>query len=124
MHILTSSEERDRLLLRIAIAGAFLYPPIAAISDPYSWIGYFPRFVTGLPIPAILILHTFGLLEVVIAFWILWGRKIWLPSIAAAGLLLAIVIFNLGDINVLFRDVALAVAALALAFMPEPYTKV
>jgi len=124
MHILTSSAERGRLLLRIAIAGAFLYPPIAAISDPYSWIGYFPRFVTGLPIPAILILHTFGLLEVVIAFWILWGRKIWLPSIAAAGLLLAIVIFNLGDINVLFRDVALAVAALALAFMPEPYTKV
>jgi len=123
MPILTSSAGRSRLLLRVAIAFAFLYPPIAALSDPYSWIGYFPRFITSLPISSVLILHAFGLLEVVIAFWILSGRRIQVPCIAAAGLLLVIVAFNFGDIGVLFRDIALAVAALALAFMPEPLSK-
>ncbi len=119
-----TSAARGRLLLRLGIALAFLYPPIAALSDPYSWIGYFPRFVTTLPVNPLIILHAFGLLEVIIAFWILWGRRIQLPSLAAAALLLAIVAVNFGDIDVLFRDVALALAALALAFMPEPSEKV
>jgi hypothetical protein len=119
-----TSASRARFFLRLAIAFAFLYPPISAISDPNSWIGYFPRFVLALPIPAVVILHAFGLIEVVIAFWILYGRKVQLPSLAAAALLLGIVVFNFGDIGVLFRDVALAMAALALAFIPEPSNKV
>lgn len=103
------------LLLRVAIAVSFLYPPIAAIFDPFSWIGYFPAFVTALPVSDVVLLHIFGVLEVIIALWILSGRHIFYPSVIAAGLLIGIIIFNFAQIDVLFRDVGLALVAIALA---------
>lgn len=107
------------LLLRLGVAFAFLYPPINAVLDPYSWIGYFPSFLKDIA-PEMLLLHTFGLLEVALGLWILSGKRIFYPSLAAAGILLAIVAVNLGDFQVLFRDLSIAAAALALAAMRRP----
>ena len=103
------------LLLRLGVAFAFLYPPIAALSDPMSWIGYFPPFILDLPLDPLVILHGFGVIEVIIALWILSGWKIFLPSLAATVMLLAIVVWNLNQFDVLFRDLSLAAMSLALA---------
>lgn len=105
------------LLLRAAIAFSFLYPPIAALSDPDAWTGYFPGFILALGIDSLTLLHVFGALEGVIALWILFGRKVFFPSIVAAVLLMAIVVLNGIQFPILFRDVSIALAALALAFM-------
>ena len=102
------------LLLRVGVAFAFLYPPINALFDPYSWLGYFPTFMHGI-LPDALLLHGFGAVEVALALWILSGRNIFLPSAAATLMLLAIVLFNLQDFQVVFRDVSLAAMAAALA---------
>src|SRR3989344_5102673 len=102
------------LLLRLGVAFAFLYPPIAALSDPMSWIGYFPPFILDLPLDPLVILHGFGVIEVIIALWILSGWKIFLPSLAATVMLLAIVVWNLNQFDVLFRDLSLAAMSLAL----------
>lgn len=110
-------------LLRVGIAFAFLYPPISALSDPVAWSGYFPPFIQSLPIDIEILLHLFGVLEIAIALWILRARRLRIPSFLAAGLLLAIVVFNFNDFGILFRDVSLAFAALALAFLPEPGTQ-
>ena len=99
------------LLLRLAVACSFAYPPIAALFDADSWIGYFPAFLPS----SILVLHLFGAIELIIALWILFGRRILIPSVIAALLLLAIVVFNLNQFDILFRDIAIALAALALA---------
>ncbi len=107
------------LLLRLGVAFAFLYPPVNAIIDPYSWVGYFPSFVRDLG-PEMAILHIFGVIEVIIGLWILSGRKVFLPSVAATVMLLAIVVFNLGDFQVLFRDLSIAAMALSLALMHRP----
>jgi uncharacterized membrane protein YphA (DoxX/SURF4 family) len=107
-------------LLRVGIAAAFLYPPISALSDPIAWSGYFPAFIQGLPIDSSLLLHAFGAVEVLIALWLIWGRHLRIPAVLATLMLLAIVVFNLNDFSILFRDVSLALAALALAFLPEP----
>lgn len=115
-----SSYRIGHFLVRAGIAFSFLYPPFAALTDPIAWSGYFPIFVQSLPLETTLLLHAFGVLEVGIALWLLWGRSIRIPSILAAVLLLSIVLVNLNDLGVLFRDVALALAALALAFLPEP----
>jgi uncharacterized membrane protein YphA (DoxX/SURF4 family) len=104
-------------LLRAGVAFAFLYPPLNAIGDPNSWIGYFPSFVHGY-VPDEVLLHTFGVIEVIIALWILSGWKIFWPCCIAAAMLVAIVVFNLPQLQVLFRDLAIAMAALALAFLP------
>lgn len=102
------------ILLRVGVAFSFLYPPYAALRDPDGWIGYFPSFLNGVGDPVVL-LHTFGVVEVVLAIWILSGWKVVCPALAAAGILIAIVVFNLPQFEVLFRDLSIAAAALALA---------
>lgn len=102
------------LLLRIGVAFAFLYPPIDALFNPDSWIGYFPKFIHGIA-PDLVLLHGFGLIEVIIAIWVLSGRKIFWPSLAAGLMITTIVLFNLGNFEILFRDLSIAAMAFALA---------
>lgn len=102
------------LVLRVGVAFAFLYPPINALVDPQSWIGYFPSFVHGY-VPDMVLLHGFGLVEVAIALWILSGKRIFIPSALAALLLLAIVVLDASEFQILFRDLSIAAAAAALA---------
>lgn len=114
--------------LRIALAFAFLYPALDALLDPTSWLGYFPSFATGLfhiiSIPLkwsdMVLLHGFGLLEVALALWVLIGTRVKVPATLMAIILLAIVALNLNpsDFSVLFRDISIAFAAIALALFP------
>jgi len=113
-------------LLRISLAFAFLYPAINAFFDPTSWLGYFPAFVTRafhviaipLKLSDVVLLHSFGFVEIILALWVLFGRRVQIPAGVMAFMLLAIVAFNLDPSNfsVLFRDVSIALAALALVF--------
>jgi uncharacterized membrane protein YphA (DoxX/SURF4 family) len=107
-------EKISNLLLRVGVAFAFLYPPFNALSNPDSWIGYFPKFIHGLASDAVL-LHGFGVIEVIIAFWILLGKKIFWPSLVATLMLIVIVLANPSNFEVLFRDLSIAAMALALA---------
>ncbi|RJQ34323.1 hypothetical protein C4556_02875 [Candidatus Parcubacteria bacterium] len=102
------------IALRAGVAFAFLYPPINALFDPYAWIGYFPPFVKGF-IPDLTLLHIFGAVEVILALWILSGWRIFWPSLTAGGMLLGIVVFNMPNFQVLFRDISIAAMSLALA---------
>ena len=108
-------ERNHTLLLRVAIAFAFLYPPIDSIFHPDTWISFFPQFVLG-HVPDTTLLLGWGAVEVVIALWILSGKKIFLPSLAAALLLCMIVLFNLSLFEIVFRDLALALVAATLAW--------
>lgn len=103
------------ILLRIGVAFSLLFPPIAALSDPYSWIGYFPGFLVTLAAGQdMLLLHAFGILEVLLALWILFDKRIVIPSALTAIMLLAIVAFNLPLFDTLFRDISIAFMAGAL----------
>ncbi len=108
----------SQLLLRIGIAISFLYPPFDGLTNPNNWIGYFPAFITAFPIAPLTLLHGFEIIEVILAAWILSGWRIRLPSLIAALMLIAIVVFNLNQFSILFRDVTIALAALALAAFP------
>lgn len=118
-----SQQKIAYLLLRLGVGFAFLYPPIDALFNPDSWLGYFPRFAHAaaqyVGIPDLVLLHSFGAVEVVLALWILSGWRVFWPSLAAAVMLCAIVIFNPSQFEVLFRDLSLAVAALALALFAK-----
>src|SRR3989344_8732086 len=104
------------LLLRVGVAFAFLYPAISAYFTPDSWIGYFPSFLLDAAAgKELLLLHVFGAVEIVIALWILSGKKIFLPSALATLMLIGIVVFNFSQMEVVFRDLAIATASAALA---------
>lgn len=107
-------------LVRLGVAFAFLYPPIAEISDPNSWFSYFPRFIRDLPLSPSLLLTGFGLIEAGIAVWILSGNKIRVPAALAGAILVAIVAFNVATFDVVFRDLSIAAMAVALVFWPNP----
>jgi cobalamin biosynthesis protein CobD/CbiB len=112
-------EQRSTVLLRIAIAFAFLYPPFDSYFHPLSWISFFPPFMQG-HVSDGMLLFGWGVLEVIIAVWILSGKKIFIPSLAATILLLAIVAFNLTMFEIVFRDVSLALVAATLAWWSYP----
>src|SRR3989344_579585 len=109
------------LLFRIGVAFAFLYPPISALLNPAAWVGYFPpSFLDLFSGQELFLLHSFGIFEVLIALWILSGKKIFVPSAVATLSLLAIVAFNFSQIDVVFRDLSIAAAAAALAVQNYP----
>ena len=105
--------------LRISVAFAFLYPPYAALMDPTSWLSYFPHWMlttaAGWGIPNLVVLHGFGVVEVIIALWILSGWRMYIPGTLAVVILALIVILDAGDFEILFRDVSIALAAGSLA---------
>ncbi|NQV93489.1 hypothetical protein HQ403_03290 [Candidatus Kaiserbacteria bacterium] len=101
-------------LLRIGVGFAFLYPPISALANPYAWVGYFPLFVTNIFPDAIILLHIFGIIEVIIGLWILSGKHIFIPSAVGALMLFGIVAFNFSQMDVLFRDIPILLMAVAL----------
>ncbi|MBI5003924.1 hypothetical protein HZC00_02430 [Candidatus Kaiserbacteria bacterium] len=116
---------RDRvadLVLRAGVAFAFLYPPISAFVDPNAWIGYFPKFLLGF-VPDPVLLHGFGSIEVIIALWILSGKRIFIPACIAMLMLVAITVFNLTSFQVVFRDLSIAAMALALAILHMPHKR-
>ena len=106
------------LLMRLAVAFSFLYPAVSAWFDPDAWIGYFPGFLLNLAgTNSELLLHAWGLLEIALALWIVFGKLVYIPSAIAAIALIAVVIANPGQFPILFRDISIALAAASLALI-------
>jgi uncharacterized membrane protein YphA (DoxX/SURF4 family) len=108
------------LILRIGLAFAFLYPAISAIFNPFAWIGYFPQFAHTLIPNDTLLLHLFGAVETIIGLWLLSGKKVFYPSAVAAIMLFFIVVFNLPQMDVVFRDISILAMAIALMVLHRP----
>jgi hypothetical protein len=84
-----------------------------AICDPVSWLLYFPSFLKD-NIPHIPLSLTFAGGELILAIWIILGKRIFIPSILTSILLLSIILFNLDKFHVLFRNIAILSATIAL----------
>ncbi|OHA17379.1 MAG: hypothetical protein A3G52_03750 [Candidatus Taylorbacteria bacterium RIFCSPLOWO2_12_FULL_43_20] len=107
-------EKISYFLIRTAIAFAFLYPAVRIHFDPQSWTGYFPLFIKA-SIPELILVSIYTFVHVAIAVWILTGKKLFVPYATATILLLAVVLFNLNQIDILFRDISLLFVTAGLA---------
>ena len=108
------------LILRLGLAFAFLYPAISAVFNPFAWIGYFPQFAHIIIPNDALLLHLFGAIEIVIGLWLLYGKHIFYPSVAAAAMLFFIVVFNFSQMDIVFRDLSIFAIAVALVVLHRP----
>ena len=121
---ISAKAKAAHLALRAGAAFAFIYPAVNAWSDPGSWVGYFPPFVLQwggmLGLGDMVVLHLFGALEIVLGLWFLYGRKLFYPAALATVLLLAIVLFNLAQMQVVFRDLSIAAMTFALMITHWP----
>lgn len=110
------------LLLQLALAFAFAYAAVSSFLHPFSWIGFLPAWLRSVAPAAI---SDFALLDIVsfgqvgLALWILSGRYLGLSAAVAGAVLIFIAVFNGGAFDIVFRDVSLALAALALALLAE-----
>lgn len=110
-------------LLKIAVAFPFIYAGIAGFVEPLSWIGYFPQFIQTI-IPGTILIVLWGVVEIGIALWILVGKNIKIPATLATLMLLGVVIFNLSQFSILFRDVSIAlISAILVLWNPTTSSK-
>src|SRR3989338_1766934 len=108
------AERLGLYLLRGALAFAFLYPAMHAWVDPAVWLGYIPPLARGF-VPDLVLLHTFGAIEIVLALGVLSGGRVYIPAILASFVLTGIVVVDWHEFTILFRDLSIAAAALGLA---------
>ncbi|MBI2484384.1 hypothetical protein HYV71_04335 [Candidatus Uhrbacteria bacterium] len=104
------------LLLRVGLAAVFGYAGVAAFLQPTSWIGYIPEFLRE-SFDSRFLLTVFSGAEIIVALWLLSGRYLFMAGIISALAILGILTFNLGLFDVVFRDIAIFFAALALAYL-------
>jgi uncharacterized membrane protein YphA (DoxX/SURF4 family) len=107
------------LILRISLAFAFLYAAILGATHPFEWINYFPSILRN-HFPDQVLLNFYGLIELVIAGWLVWGNKIFIPSLSATILLFLGILVNLTQFNDFFRNISLLGTALALTILSYP----
>ncbi|TSC62210.1 MAG: hypothetical protein G01um101448_534 [Parcubacteria group bacterium Gr01-1014_48] len=111
---MVTREQKILLLLRIGLVFSLFYAALSSLIDPQSWIGYFPHFVRSLAPSELMLTAGFSFVQLVIGGWILYGKNIFVPSILATAMLFCIVIFNMSQMAVVFRDISILFMALAL----------
>lgn len=104
------------LLLRFGIAFTFFYAAIFSFLNPNDWIGFFPLFLRDIFSDNLLILF-FSFYELILGFWIISGKFQFYSAVFSALTVLGIIVFNLGILDIVFRDVAIFFSALALIFI-------
>lgn len=105
-------------ILRVGIASVFLYAAVASFLEPQNWIGYLPQFLRNL-FPANILLVTFSIYEIILSLWLIWGQKAFYSAILSAATLTGIIIVNLGALDIVFRDIAILFASIALAVLKK-----
>ncbi len=110
------SSKHISLVLRLALAFAFVYPPIAAFFYPDNWIWFVPDFV-GNFVPKLIFMHAFGVVEIIIALGVLFMRNPTVPAIAACLVLAAIIVLDWSAFDATFRDVSILLGGVALVLL-------
>ena len=109
-----------QLFLRLGLAFTLLYAAWSAFQNPLNWIGFLPSGLTSLlpfQVTAQDVLMAFSVFQVGLAGLLLLGKYLVPASLVVSALLLSIIWFNLGAMDILFRDIGLFFAALALALL-------
>lgn len=109
-------------LLRVAIAFAFLYPPVSAYLNPTAWIWFVPDFVE-IFLPKEIFLYAFSIFEILVALGVLFMKNPIIPALGAALALAAIVVIDWAAFDIVFRDISILLSAIALVLFEKERRK-
>ena len=107
------TEQLPSWFLRAGLAFVFSYAAVSSLVHPAAFARYFPSFLPASWISGLL--PAFAVYELLLTVGLMVDRYTYAASLLAALTLLAIVAANPDAFAVLFRNVAIAFAALALA---------
>ena len=105
-----------RWFLRIGLAFVYAYAAVEIHLHPELFLKYVPTFVQSL-FPTGPFLLFFGIFEVALTIWLLSGKRTEYAAMISFFLISGIVVFNLQYFSVLFRNIAIAFASLALVVL-------
>lgn len=108
-----TKERLPSLLIRIGLAFVFGFAAISGFLQPETYLYYLPDLIRNSPY-ALLVLHAFGVYEILLSVWLLSGKEKGYAGLISAGTLFGITATNLVNFQVVFRDVAIIFASLAL----------
>jgi hypothetical protein len=109
-------EKLPSLLIRLGLAFVFIYAAMAMELAPKDFIHYVPEFVRQI-IPVEPFLHVYGVYEIVLALWLLSNKWVSYSSILSTVTLMGITVLNIDVLNVVFRNIGIIFASLALFVM-------
>ncbi|OHA18292.1 MAG: hypothetical protein A2664_02410 [Candidatus Taylorbacteria bacterium RIFCSPHIGHO2_01_FULL_46_22b] len=110
---MNSSEKLTSFLLRAGLAVVFLYAATASLFDPMAWAGFMPQFFKDL-VPVTILLTAFSIFEILLSLWLLSGIKPFGAAVIASLALCGIILATISLFDIVFRDIAILFAALAL----------
>jgi hypothetical protein len=111
-----ADSRRPLQLLQLGLAFVFLYASISALTSPATYRSYIPSvWAEWSPPTTHLLLRAFAVYELALAVALLTRRFCYQASLLSAVTLLGIIGLNADAFEVLFRNVAITFAALALA---------
>ena len=111
-----SKKKWASFFLRMGIAFSFIYVGVMAFSNPSSWIGFIPLFIENfISRGSFLIIH--GIFNLLLGVWLLSNWKIFYASLISVFILFSIFIFNLNSFDIVFRDISILLAAIALGIL-------
>lgn len=106
----------SKTFLRFGLAFSFIYAAISSLINPSNWIGFIPEFLTKI-ISGNVLLTVSSIYELALGIWLISGKKEYFSAILASITLFLITVSNLGALDIIFRDIALLFASLALIFL-------
>ena len=106
------------LLLRLGLAFVFSYAAISALVLPDAWIGFYPEWMRSL-VPDTMLLYFHSAAEIVLALWLISGKKVFYAAFLSGLWILGIILGTLGAFLITFRDVAILLSAVALAVLEK-----
>lgn len=105
--------------LRVSLATVFLYAAVASFLDPFSWVGFLPQWLRNV-FPETILLPLFSIYEMIVALWLLSGKKILYSAVLSGVTLLAIIVTNIAALDIVFRDTAIFFSAVSLVILHWP----
>lgn len=113
--------DKDALIsfiLRVGLAVVFFYAAVAAFLDPLSWIGFIPLWMRNI-IPESIFLAAFSIYQLVLGLWLLSNKRIYYAAFLSVITMLAIIFFDIGALDIVFRDITILLSAIALAVLAK-----
>jgi uncharacterized membrane protein YphA (DoxX/SURF4 family) len=106
------------LLIRLGLAIVFLYAAVSSLMHPLLWSGYLPGFAAKLADPVVLV-RILAVYEIILAAWLLIGKFTRYAAALTVLTFAGILVTNMNQFIITFRDIGLLFAALALLFLDD-----
>ncbi len=102
-----------RWFIRVGLAFVYGYAAVETQLSPANFLKYVPPIMQAI-IPVDLFLVAFGIFEMILTIWLLSGKHTEYAGLISFALMMSIIFPNMAYFPVLFRNIAIASASLAL----------